>query len=111
MRLVRGEDDVIVTARRAFNDCYVDHVFVVGPTSQLADPARLVGGHLLDVTAGQHTRKTRLARPTPPRFSHHGSGDRRHYLLGDEADMKCPHATVVAIPGDQGSGVIGDSSH
>jgi hypothetical protein len=109
--LVRGDDDLIVASGRAFDDGCVHDVVVIGPAGEHTDLAGLLGGHRLDVSAGQHAVQARLARASPPRLGDHRREHGRHHLLGDEAGMKGPHATVIAISADQGSGVVGGAGH
>ena len=102
---------MIVTANGAFDDRDVDHVFVIGPAGEFPDMARLGGGHLLDVAAGQQAGQAGLARTASPRLGYYGGWDGRYDLFGDEADMEGPHAPVIAIAGNQSPGVVGDAGH
>jgi hypothetical protein len=111
VRFVRSDNDVVVAARCAFNNGDVDNVSMIGSASKLADSARLIDGHVLDLATGQHASQAGLARSASPCLGDHWGRDIRYDLLGDESNMERPHAPVVTIPGYERTSVVGNPCH
>jgi len=111
IRFVRGHDYVASSPNGSFDDGDVDDVLDGRASYEFANPARLLGGHLLNLAASEHAVQACLTRTTSPSLGQHRGWHHRDDLFGDEPGMKCPHTPVVAFPGDQSAGVVGDAGH
>jgi len=108
---VGGDDRVVAAAGGALYNGDVDHVVVVRSTGELADVARLVSSHRLDVATGQHAGQARLAGAASPGFGHDRRGNDRYHLFCDQPDVQCPHVAVVPFASDERTGVVGNPRH
>jgi hypothetical protein len=109
--LVRGEDHGVASSKSSFHDGDVHDIVEAGLSSELADPACLIGAHRFDLTAGQYARQACLPGSAHPGFSDDRGSDDRHHILGEKGDVEGPHASIVPLAGDQGTGVVSDASH
>lgn len=111
MGLVGCHHDVISSPDSTFDNGDVDDIVVTRSPGELANSARLVRAHRLDVAACKQASQVSLARSASPSFGQYGRGDDRHDLLSNETHVQGPHSPVAALTGIERTGIVGDPRH
>jgi hypothetical protein len=104
-----GGDDAIATTISALDHGHVHDIVMSRPSCEHPDRSSLLLGHRLDDAEREQASKTRLARTASPRLGEDRHGDDGSHLLGKEAGVQCPHASIVAFRRDQCTRVVGDA--
>ena len=111
MGFVGSHDSLSSSTDGTFDNCHIDDVVVIGSSGELADEATLFGAHGLDLAADKHASQAGLPRAASPSLGDDRSRDHWDNLLGEQADVEGPHPSVVAVPGDESTRVVGNSGH